>query len=389
MKEHLYEIDLMRTFIILGVICVHNFSFYNLFNPFSSAPNFYLEMGLTALHFTRESFMFITGLVLFITYYNKPFKATSFWARRFKLIAVPYIFFTVAYILFSGTYLKNFVWTAPHLFKTISTALLTGNQFFLYYLLISMQLYIVFPLFLKWMKKTTKWHIWILVGSFVIEIFLMWLNKAYLDNLNLSQLPIVIKWLVLYRDRNLLTYEFWFIAGALTAIYYQPVKAYVVAHSRLVYTSFFVMLAILWIHYAIGRLVLHQDYNTADLVLQPIMVPFSLTVTAVIWRLGIAWADNRHKASMLWFSGFVKTVAAASFGVFLIHPFALHYVEEFIYYSHPNLTMRMILLPLSILFVYGTSTIVSHMISKIPLFSYVVGQKSKLPKWRTDFSQSA
>ncbi len=389
MKEHLYEIDLMRAFIILGVVCVHNVSFYNLFNPGITTPNVLLEMLLTALHFTRESFLFITGLVLFITYYRKPFKATTFWKKRFFLIAIPYIFWTVAYILFSGTYLNNFSWTASHLFHTISIALLTGNQFFLYFLLISMQLYVVFPFFVMWMKKMEKWHVWIFVGSFFLELFLMWLNSAYVQNVNVTHLPFILKWLILLRDRNLLTYQFWFIAGAELAIYYNPIRNYVVKYTRLLLVAFLAMLLALWIHFAIGRLLLHQDYSMSDLVLQPFMIPYSLIITAVLWRAGIAWADNRHKASIRWFSGFVKMVAAASFGVFLVHPFALHYVEVFVYHVHPSLTWRMILLPLSIIFVYGAAIIISNFLGRIPLISYIVGQKTKLPKLRQNISRSA
>ncbi len=389
MKEHLYEIDLMRAFIILGVVCVHNFSFYNTFNPDMSTANVLLEAGLTALHFTRESFMFITGLVLFITYYRKPFKATTFWKKRFLLIAIPYIFFTIAYILFSGTYLHHFSWSAPHLFLVIGKALLTGNQFFLYYLLISMQLYVVFPLFIILMKKLEKWHIWIFIGSFFLELFLMWLNSAYLQNLNISHLPVVLKWLILYRDRNLLTYQFWFIAGAVFAIYYNPVKKYLLSHTRMIVATFLAMLIALWIHFAMGRYLLHQDYSMSDLVLQPFMIPYSLATTAVLWRAGVWWADNRHKATLRWFSGFVKMVAAASFGVFLVHPFALHYVEVFVYSVHPHTTLRMFLLPLSIIFVYGVSIMVSNYLGKIPLVSYIVGQKSKLPSLRSDLSRSA
>ena len=389
MKEHLYEIDLMRAFIILGVVCVHNFSFYNTFNPGVTSPNVLLEMGLTALHFTRESFMFITGLVLFITYYQKPFKATDFWKKRFLLIAIPYIFWTVAYILFEGTYLKHFSWSPGTLLPTIFKALLTGNQFFLYYLLISMQLYVVFPLFIMAMKKLQKWHAWILVGSFFFELFMMWLNSAYIQNLDITHLPVVLKWLILYRDRNLITYQFWFIAGAFVAINYKPLRDYVVKHTRLFVATFLAMLVALWIHFAIGRLILHEDYSMSDLVLQPFMIPYSLATSVVLWRAGIAWADNRHKASMRWFSHFVKLVAAASFGVFLVHPFALHFVEVFVYRVHPNLTWRMILLPLSILFVYGVSIIISNWLGKIPFVSYIVGQKSKLPRLRSDLSRSA
>ena len=380
-KEHLYEVDLMRAFIILGVVCVHVVSFYNLFAEPLSKLNAVYDVSLTALHFTREAFMYITGLVLFITYYRKSFTARDFWLKRFKLIAIPYIAFTLIYILFSGTYLKGFSWTLPGVAGDFFFSVLTGHQFYLYYIVISMELYILFPAFVWFMRRTERYHWWLLLGSFLFELGLMWFNKDYLQNLNTAHLPVWLYWLIRYRDRNIVMYQFWFVCGAVFAIRYQEIKSFLLAHGRAVAVTLAVALAALTAHFWLDLYLLHQDETMSVLVLQPIMIPYSLIVTLALCYAGIRWSQARLKKSMRWLSNFIKTAAAASFGIFLIHPLMLHYAEVVIYALHTTVIERLFLLPLTIIGVYGIAMLIARAIAGIPLVSYIVGQKSDPPKW--------
>ena len=388
-KQHLYEVDLMRAFIILGVVCVHIFSFYNLFAAPLSGTQAFFEGSLTALHFTRESFMYITGLVLFITYYKKQFKATEFWNKRFKLIFIPYAAFTLIYILFEGMYLKGFQWSVPYIFGTFLFSILTGHQFYLYYLIISMQVYILFPVFVTFMRKTEKYHWWILIGSFVLEIAMMWWYKDYLQNLNITHFPAWLYWLIRYRDRNILTYQFWFISGAVFAIHYQQVRDFVEKHGRLVIGLLIGSVAVLLAHYGLDRFVWKQDETMSVLVLQPIMIPYSFVVTIALMYAGIVWSKHRLKDRVRWFSAFIKTAAAASFGIFLVHPMLLHFAEVAVYALRTTAVERWVLLPVTVALVYGVAMLIVRGISSVPVLSYIVGQKSDPPRWLTSITQTA
>lgn len=387
-KEHLYEIDLMRSFIILGVVCVHVISLFNLFSRPGSATQISFETALSTFHFTREAFMFLTGLVLFVTYYRRPFRATSFWSKRFKLIFIPYVAWTLIYILFTATYVHRH-WTVFGMTVHVLMALLTGNQFYLYFLVISMQLYLIFPLFLLWLKRIpATWHAWLFVASFALQLALMWLNKDVLEHLSTAGWPHGLALLFRMRDRFFLTYQFWFIAGALLSVHYTRIRAYVLAHPRMVYVSFALMLAGLWIHFWISRMVLHQDETTAVLVLQPIMVPYSLLMTMLIWTFGLKWAHIRQQPRVRWFTQFIRVAGSASFGVFLVHPLVLHFVAVAIYKLHPDAAVRLMLLPLAIVVVYGVSIAVATWLGRIPFISYVVGQKTELSRWKVSLSKA-
>ncbi|MBX5437059.1 MAG: acyltransferase [Alicyclobacillaceae bacterium] len=386
-KEHLYEVDLLRASIILGVICVHVISFYNLFAKPLSVTNVGYEAALSAFHFTREAFMFITGLVLFVTYYRRPFTAWQFWSKRFKLIFIPYAFWTLAYILFAGTYLRDFDWAPRHVLREYGLSLLTGNQFYLYYLLISMQLYLLFPVFVWLIRKLEGWHLWVFVASFALEIAFMWYNKAVLQHVQPGHLPGWEAALWKYRDRYVITYQFWFVAGALMAVHYQRVKSYFLERSRVIYFAAAAMLVALIAHFLVDRLVLGEDETLSVLVLQPVMVPYSLAVTALLWRLGVAWSAARQLPRRGWLARPVEIVASASFGVFLVHPVVMHFAEVAVYRTHPGAQLRQLLLPVSILAVYVVSVAIAYGIGKIPYVSYVVGQKKVLR--RSDLAVAA
>ncbi|GGJ13995.1 acyltransferase [Alicyclobacillus cellulosilyticus] len=379
-KQHLYEIDLLRAFVILGVTCVHTISFYNLFERELSPTQLGYEAALVALHFTREVFMFMTGMVLFVTYYRRTFRATEFWAKRFKLIVIPYIAWTVIYILFEGTYLKGFEWTAPYLAQTIWQSLLTGNQFFLYYLVISMQFYLLFPLVVRLLKATERWHGWVFAVSFLVELGLMWLNEAVLQQMPLAGLPGWLHALIQYRDRNVITYEFWFIAGGLMAVHYDRWRPWLKAHPRTVYAALVLGLAVLWGHFWLQRMVWHENETMAVLVLQPIMVVWSFLVAMALLRAGIAWADVRQAPRVRWFSKFVLAAGGASFGVFLVHPILLHYVAIAVYHFHPHPVLRRWLVPVSIAVVYGGGIVLARAIARVPLLGYIVGQRTPWPR---------
>ncbi|WP_051663320.1 acyltransferase [Alicyclobacillus macrosporangiidus] len=376
-KRHLYEIDLMRAIIILGVVCVHVISFFNTFETPLSVRNLALDAAMSVLHFTREAFLFITGLVLFVNYYRRPFSAKSFWKKRFTLIVIPYLFWNAAYVLYTGTYFQNFDWSPVGLLRTYGKAVLTGDEYFMYFLVISMQLYLVFPLLIDGLRRWRRGHVAVLAASFGLQLALMAINKLYLQPLDPAQVPAWIRWLFVYRDRFLLTYQFWFVAGALLAIHYEQVKSFVLRHPRWLYTALAAGLAVLVGHYLIDRLWLGEPEETAVMVLQPIMVPYSLLVTITLWYLGLRWAMVRKEARVRRLTQAVTFFGGASFGVFLIHPFALHVMDDAVATLQASPSVRLWLLPAGILFVYLTSAGIAYAIGRVPWLGYVVGKKTK------------
>lgn len=381
-KRHLYEVDLMRAFVIMGVVSVHSLSFFNTFAKPLSGLNLTFDALMSVLHFTREVFMFITALVLFITHYKKPITPLNFWARRFKLIVIPYIAWTLLYILFEGTYLKNFVWSWSYVLHTFGHSLMVGNQFFLYYLVLTMQFYLIFPAMVWLLRKLTRWHLHIFIISFVIEIGLMAYNQFVLQGMTATHLPAILAFIFKYRDRFVLTYQFWFIMGALVAIHYAKVEEWMAKHFRAILISLVAAVPLLVLHMFYDRIGIHESEDMAVLVLQPIMIPYSTVILWALWSGGRGWAKRRQLSGWRPFSFFIEKAAAGSFGIFLFHPIVLHYVSVFVYKTHLKPGTLLALAPLAVLFIYSAALVAVHFIGKIPYVSYIVGLKASFPTLR-------
>ncbi|WP_274433079.1 acyltransferase [Alicyclobacillus sp. ALC3] len=380
-RRHLYEIDLMRAFIMLCVLSVHTTSFFNSMNFDYTFP--FVSMGalITTLHYTREGFFFITGLVLFVTYYHRPFRTLQFWKKRFTLIVVPYLAFNAIYVLSGYLFAPNVTWSWAGIWRTWWTSVATGHQWFLYYVLVSMQLYIVFPLLLKGLRKFERYQLYILIGSFIFQLVMMWAFKF--NKIPGQDLPWGLRQVYFYRDRFVLTYQFWFIAGGIMACHYDKVLAFVDRH-RLALRAWLVFaILFVWAHYVFDHLVLHQPEHMADTVLQPIMIPYSLLVTANMWYAGVQWSRRRLTPGWKPFSWFVTVASSASFGIFLIQPLPLHYMENTIsawQRAGNPAWLHFSLWPFCILFVYLSSMVIAHWIGKVPILAYIVGRKVNWPR---------
>lgn len=374
-RPYLLEIDFMRACIMLGVVSVHMSAFVNGLTYQFTAQNVALEWVVSSLHFTREAFMFITGIVLFTTYYNGLKDSVwIFWKKRFQLIAIPYIVWTTAYVLFNGLNNPGFAWSVSHLVQVVGQSLLNGNQFFLYYILVTMQFYLVFPLVMKWLRHLHRYHWWILAGSFALQIAMMWFNKTVLVTLNPDTLPSWISWLDQYRDRFVFTYQFWFIAGAVFAIHYRKVSSWVDAKRTAVYICFGLMTIVLWGHAFVDRVWLRQSDDMTVLVLQPIMVPYSFFAAMLMWQVGRAWVNRIATLSNV-INKPLRYFSKHSFGIFLLHPFALTYVEMFFSRAHLAMWQDMTLILPAVAVIYISAALVAMLLTRTPYLSYLVGRR--------------
>jgi peptidoglycan/LPS O-acetylase OafA/YrhL len=374
----------MRTFIMLGVLSVHTSNSYlSMTKPMSAS---FLAIGslVTSLHFTRESFMFITGLVLAFTYADKPLRAMPFWKKRLARIGIPYLVWTGVYLLFNGLFQPTPHYWLPSVFmRDVRHSIFTGNQFFLYYLFVTMQFYLVFPFFFAWLRKSQRYHRHLFIGSFALQIAITALCKFVVPHTDPLRLPPVLSNIVQYHNEFILTYQFWFVAGLIVALHYESCLNWTKRHARLLFALFIASLVLLWGHYLFDRMVLHETEGIASLVTQPLMVPFSLLLTINLWLAGSKWTDVRENQAWRRFSQFVELGSATSFGMFLLQPLPLVLAEHGIHtlwLEHGATWFHYLLWPICIAVVYTTSTLGTYWLSKVPHARYLVGRTSPIPR---------
>ncbi|MGC8486600.1 MAG: acyltransferase [Clostridia bacterium] len=359
-KPHRYEIDMVRALTIVGVMSVHTTWFTN------SSTGFWPNMVMDCLHYTREVFLFMTAFVLFYNYYHRPANWPQFWKKRFLLIGVPYVVWSAAYLLYGGQY-------SPGLggyLATLGHDLITGTAWFhLYYLLITMQIYVIMPIFVWIVKKTEGYHLWLMTAAVVLEAAMMYAMQYQIAWMSSWWGPLGV--LVQYRGQVFFTYEAYLMAGALLAVHYEAVHRFVVQRARIIGWALVASLAAMAASFALSVQVAHDSVSFASDVLQPLLVPYALLVIAVSYLIGHRW--NLRRAELPRLSALVLIISDLSFGLYLMHPMIL---QEYTDYVTPLLASvpRLIVTPATVLAVLATSLFFTRMISLTPLSPWILGR---------------
>lgn len=318
-RPHLYQVDWIRAVTTLAVISVHSVFFTNPPNSIGAGAI------ISLLHYTREAFMFMTGLVLFYSYYPQLGSIFHFWAKRFYLIGLPYVLWSAIYVA-----VGNPIWKPLAYFKHLGSALLTGSAWYhLYYLLVTMQIYLLLPVMVWALRKAARWHGWILLASALLQLGITAVDQYALPTHGwLGQL-------FQYRGMEWFSYQFYILLGALAAIHLEELNRWVSAHRRLLLGGWLASVALAWAWYGWNLWVLHESVIDASAVLQPFMVPYCFFWILTLYRWGLWWgqAGSQH-----WLRPLINGISRQSFGIYLIHPFILwlqlQYLLPHLHLSH-------------------------------------------------------
>lgn len=375
-RKYLYEVDLMRCIFIFGVLANHVTStFTDAIDPNSWSYLFLVSTHLV-LHFTRMGFMFITGLVLFLGYYRKPkINYGKFWLKRYKGSGIPYLFWNGFFILMT-LLLVTGSFTFSNWLSEWTSAVIHGDQFYLYYILVTMQLYLIFPLLVGLFKFTEGHHKWVLIISGILQfIFLIYAKYIF---------PYISHdgWPYLFRSygTNVLSYQFYFIAGAFVSIHYQAVTQWIRKYCRQIYLlTFLLALGTLGLYYY-NTQILHLNRHYANLTHQPYIMIYACMMILSIISISLNYAANRKNPQMLSFTKAVELSSKLSFGVYLTQTASLAMLAGILNYLSPLLTswQILLLLPIGYLFVIGGSWLISYFCYKVPPFGVLIGRPQKL-----------
>ncbi|MFN2608204.1 MAG: acyltransferase [Acidimicrobiales bacterium] len=299
--DHLHEIDVVRILTFGAVVAVHAIAF-------TERPSNVVAAGaLMLLQFGRELFFALMGFVLVHSALRRYPGARSFWRRRFPFVAMPYVAWTVLYWL-------DGVATDPH--HTVSVgALLTdlrtgGAEYHLYFLLVTLQLYLAFPLLLRFVQATASRAWPVLAGVGVA-------NLAWLSVHHTTASPSGPAGALWDRSYELLpTYALYVLAGCYAAVHLPGVQDVVRRRGRAVVGVALGAAGLALVAY-VAQLPGRAPRDAAD-VLQPAMALTCLAAALLLYVAGARWAagDRRHQHA-------VRTASDISFGVYLAHPLVL------------------------------------------------------------------
>jgi peptidoglycan/LPS O-acetylase OafA/YrhL len=299
--EHIRPVDMVRVLTFACVIAVHTISTVN---PIDSK----LWGGVAMLlHFTREVFFVLTAFVLTSRYRDCPPDAVPFWRRRFLLVGVPYVVWSLIY---SAIGLGASPMPARELVIRVLYNLGTGQAWFhLYFLLVSLQFYLLFPLFARLLRVTRGHHVELVAVSAVVQVLLdLWMHDPA---------PPAAKAVYLhFAGAYVISYQFFLVLGGVVAMHRLRMDAWIRSHHReviasLIFTGLLAEGRYIWTVTHGGNALYDTD------VFQVVIIPWSVAVVAGFYAIGAAWSDRRDSGPK---SRFVGRASDRSFGVFLVHP---------------------------------------------------------------------
>ncbi len=316
-RGQLPQIDVVRVLTFAAVIAVHSSSFA--FDPSSKANG----ASLMALHFTREVFFVITGFVLVHSYGRRQFSLRRFYTRRMSLVGLPYLAWSSVYFLVNVPVAPDrLLW-----WRTFGYDLLTGRASYqLYFLLVSLQAYLVLPLLIRLVKRTQGHHGRLFAASLVLQLAVTAVIQATILHVRGGT-----QVAVLHADVYLPTYQLYFLTGALAAWHLPRLQAWVETHGRVVLAVLVGGAAVM-----LGAYVAQipaYGAREAQNVLQPAEVVWSLAVALGLYWLGSRWASRPRSGSV---HTFFTVGSRLSFGIYLIHPLVLDLLLVHGFYAGPH-----------------------------------------------------
>lgn len=355
-KRYVEAADFVRALTIVSVIAVHS-------TWYMANGGTWVSSGviLSLMHFTRESFMALTGFVLTYSLYGKKIRWGQVWAKRYRLVFFPYVIWSAAYMLLFASFAGVGVFLADY-----GRNLLDGGAWFqLYYLLITMQFYVVLPIFLVLMKVAKK-HPWsVVVGAFIFELALMTYDQYFI-----GPHPTGIN---RYTSDEFWTYMVYFVIGGVAALYWAQVREWLKRHFKTVLVASLGAAAIMLTEFFIQTYVGH-NMSMADAVLQPAMVPWAIMSIVLLAAIGVRYEIGRIAHPGRW--QLIKLTADLSFGMYLVHPMILEYWTDFLAAHHlynPSFWLDGLTWALLV----ATSIVSMLLIGKTPVSPLLIGRAAR------------
>lgn len=373
-RPYVYELDPLRATTALVVVAVHVLAFTAALNH--TTLGLQVQNALVvAVHYTREMFMFVTAFALVYVYYGKPFSATRFWKRRMIGVLVPYCIWSIFYVWFNNQHLSfgTFI-------QTSLLDLLTGNSSYqMYYILLTLQFYILFPLFLPLVGVLKRYPWQSLAISFLLEVAVLYVDFHTLQKGVLTNEPFW-NFVAQYQNSFVLVYQFYFILGAVVAVYLKETRTFLQRHGWLTIVGFLLGLGALWGHFYLQVQVYKEALSHVVSVLQPIMVIYSLGIIAFFFWLVYCWANTLDRDGHPRGMRFVSIVSNASFGIYLVHAVFLDWLLQHYVPILPQVWPVGIRVFLTWFLTALAATITSIVLMNIPVLSRLVGRERSLSR---------
>ena len=373
-RPHIVAFDGIRLIIMVFVVGVHTLSF--------AGGHVTMTMGAvtTIFHTSRELFLLLTALVLSYNYGHRELKPVKFWKRRFWLVLPAYIAWSAIYYAANGHTRGAF----PDAF--IHDLEFAGARYHMYFLLVSMQIYLLFPL-IRWvLKKTEGYHWWLFAAACVYQLVLTIGLHYHVGRHGTSLWAQFLN--TAGQGYYVQTYLLYVIGGAIAGWHFDELCAFTRRHigtiPRIVAVAATGVAAGIAV-YLVEIEVYGATPGNASAVFQPVVIFESLAFGMALLAAGLLWSDRGARGRK-----FAAAGSASSFGIYLAHPLVLQVLLLIIgssYFGpdggllgamhrlHHSSFEVLILLLIVVPFIYAVSWVIASAVRRTPFSLMLTGRE--------------
>lgn len=315
------ELDLVRAFAIIGVIMVHATSFATI-EMANSAPISYLPYIASniAMKFGTPVFLFLSSLVLFMRYANGSLTKKVlgvFYKKRLTHIIIPYtVCSTIYYIVVAAT--------RPEAEQPASYALdfivklTTGTAYaHLYFIFITIQFYLLFPLLFWVFRAFPRLVSWAIPLGIAIQ------GAFYLAG-TVVDIPNEASWS--------LSYFAYYMLGAYVGTRYPGWRKSLLSLRRTssqLYGLLFICGG--WLVIGLSHIVIWYEYRAQGIISPDWVFYLHWSLYAFLSCIVLTFVSLQLESRLARtrFIRGLKSLAAYSFGIYLLHPLLLAAYREF------------------------------------------------------------
>jgi peptidoglycan/LPS O-acetylase OafA/YrhL len=364
-RRRLDQIDAMRPIKQAGVVSTHTII---AFAPVTASV--FSNAALLLLHVSREAFFSISACMLTYAYAGlKRAGMRRFYWRRFVAVGIPYLCWNVIYFLWFPYVLHdtNYAATPASALAHFGRQLEVGYDQ-LYFLIVIMEFYLLFPLVLALLRRTKGHHGLVIAAAVAAQL-------AMSIGMHWKLLPAVV---IAYGQENALCYILYLVGGAVVAFHLSDVHDWVLRNAALV-----VFLTVSSAVFAEGVYFLARTGVTRTLgygsdPFQPSVIPFNVCVLGCGYLAGIylvrPWRSRRTLAA-------VRIGSDNAYGIYLAQMIFVTSLGALGWRDFADWAPFWVWLPLTLAIAYFGSIALTALLARTPLAVPLTGRKQQ--PWRT------
>ncbi|ARU62162.1 hypothetical protein CBW65_14990 [Tumebacillus avium] len=287
----LREIDFIRAIAALSVIAIHITASYVTDTALGRAWN-------EIMRYAVPLFIILSGFVLYNIEMGRPrLSYLQFQRKRIGKVLIPYVLWTLLYVLYiARQFLRdNGVEGIPRLWGPTLDHLYYGTAFYhLYFLIITFQLYLLYPLLRDAMNRKP---FWLLGGTFLLTLY--------------AQTSLYMGWDTGWRFTSFPFWVFYFVFGMYFARNRADWKPKLQSNSVWVGLLWLGSLAVLFLD---GYFTKKWAYS-----IKPSVMLYTILSFLFFYVAALRFVDTKSR-----FGKLLDWLSAQSFLIFLLHPLVLN-----------------------------------------------------------------